>query len=127
MDLATANAELNNFTPQQCRFVRCDAESYIHEGGSCYSAIAGEPSGIVISYHQPAQLQTRRSDVESYMKEAAATGEKFDIVILDPPKLAPSRQALDRASRKYAKLNVAAGRLVKPGGVLMTCSCSGEK
>lgn len=43
----------------------------------------------------------------------------------DPPKLAPNRQALEAASRKYTKLNAAAMRLLKPGGLLMTCSCSG--
>lgn len=47
------------------------------------------------------------------------------MVVLDPPKLAPTRDALPRAERKYRSLNAAAARLVVPGGVLMTCSCSG--
>lgn len=43
----------------------------------------------------------------------------------DPPKLAPNKRALERAKQKYVKLNAAAMRLVAPGGLLMTCSCSG--
>ena len=51
--------------------------------------------------------------------------QEWDIIILDPPKLAPNRKALPRATGKYQRLNTAAMRLVKPGGLLMTCSCSG--
>ena len=59
------------------------------------------------------------------MKEAANQGEQWDIVVLDPPKLAPNRKALDRATIKYISLNRSAMKLVRPGGLLMTCSCSG--
>ena len=45
--------------------------------------------------------------------------------MLDPPKLAPSTKALAKARSKYESFNVAALALVKPGGVLITCSCSG--
>jgi 23S rRNA G2069 N7-methylase RlmK/C1962 C5-methylase RlmI len=46
------------------------------------------------------------------------------VVVLDPPKLAPSRKALPRALPKYTRLNQAAMRVVRPGGLLLTCSCS---
>lgn len=49
----------------------------------------------------------------------------WDVVILDPPKLAPSAGHLERALRKYAALNEAAMHALAPGGLLMTCSCSG--
>lgn len=49
----------------------------------------------------------------------------FDMIVLDPPKLAPSVNALDKATRKYVKMNQAAMRLLRPGGILVTCSCSG--
>ena len=45
--------------------------------------------------------------------------------MFDPPKLAPTRNSLERATRKYRSLNAAVMRLVAPGGLLMTCSCSG--
>jgi len=51
--------------------------------------------------------------------------EKFDVVVLDPPKLAPSVKALQRASRKYHSLNRDAMKLIgNEGGLLMTCTCS---
>lgn len=51
--------------------------------------------------------------------------QKWDLVVLDPPKLAPNRKSLQRAMGKYQRLNTAAMQLVRPGGLLMTCSCSG--
>jgi 23S rRNA G2069 N7-methylase RlmK/C1962 C5-methylase RlmI len=66
-----------------------------------------------------------RADMATYLREALARGEIYDVVVLDPPKLAPTRGTLNRATRKYASLNAAAARLVAPGGFLMTCSCSG--
>ena len=53
------------------------------------------------------------------------SSDNGQLVFADPPKLAPNRQALEAASRKYTLLNAAAMRLLKPGGLLMTCSCSG--
>ena len=49
----------------------------------------------------------------------------FDVVILDPPKLAPTAKHLGRATSKYESLNIAAMRALNDGGLLMTCSCSG--
>ena len=48
----------------------------------------------------------------------------FDVLVLDPPKLAPSRRDLPRAQRRYKALNRKALQLVKPGGLLVTCTCS---
>jgi len=68
-----------------------------------------------------------KAEVSSYMKEQIKQGKanNWDIIILDPPKLAPTKASLRKAVRKYTSLNAAAMRLVKPGGLLMTCSCSG--
>ncbi|KAK9830892.1 hypothetical protein WJX81_002094 [Elliptochloris bilobata] len=69
------------------------------------------------------RCQFVKADVAEFMRAAAP--QAWDIVVLDPPKLAPSRKALPRASVKYRQLNARALRLVAPGGLLMTCSCSG--
>eukprot|EP00198_Chlamydomonas_reinhardtii_P008920 XP_001698257.1 RNA methyl transferase-related protein [Chlamydomonas reinhardtii] len=66
-----------------------------------------------------------RADVSDYMREAVQQGHQYDVVVLDPPKLAPDRNSLARARIKYTRLNSLAMRLVKPGGLLITCSCSG--
>lgn len=57
--------------------------------------------------------------------QAVAEGRQWDLVVFDPPKLAPNRKSLPRAMHKYRRLNAQALRLVAPGGLLMTCSCSG--
>lgn len=66
-----------------------------------------------------------KQDATDFMKKAAARNESWDIVILDPPKLAPRKEVLKNASGMYRNLNALAMRLTKRGGVLMTCSCSG--
>ncbi|XP_057524182.1 uncharacterized protein LOC130803954 [Amaranthus tricolor] len=66
-----------------------------------------------------------KQDATNFMKNAAARNDTWDIVILDPPKLAPRKQALQNASGMYRNLNSLAMRLTKKGGILMTCSCSG--
>jgi 23S rRNA (cytosine1962-C5)-methyltransferase len=55
-----------------------------------------------------------------------ATGRKFDAVILDPPKFARNRSGVNQALMAYHRLNRAAIGLLPPGGILVTCSCSGS-
>jgi 23S rRNA (cytosine1962-C5)-methyltransferase len=55
-----------------------------------------------------------------------AAGERFDAVVLDPPKFARSRRAVDEALRAYHWLNRLAVEMLTPGGILVTCSCSGH-
>jgi 23S rRNA G2069 N7-methylase RlmK/C1962 C5-methylase RlmI len=70
-------------------------------------------------------ITTVKADAAAFAASAAAAGDKYDVVVLDPPKLAPTRASLPGALRKYASLNAAALAIVKPGGLLITCSCSG--
>jgi 23S rRNA (cytosine1962-C5)-methyltransferase len=55
-----------------------------------------------------------------------AASERFDGLVLDPPKFAKSRAAVDDALRAYARLNRMALEVLMPGGILVTCSCSGH-
>ncbi|SDB87670.1 class I SAM-dependent rRNA methyltransferase [Paraburkholderia lycopersici] len=52
-------------------------------------------------------------------------GERFDLVVLDPPKFAASREHVDRAARAYKDINLTGLKLLRPGGLLFTYSCSG--
>jgi 23S rRNA (cytosine1962-C5)-methyltransferase len=70
------------------------------------------------------RIEWRVGDVRRDLGRWADAGERFDLVVLDPPKLAPTARHLDRARPAYEGLNGAALRLVAPGGVLATCSCS---
>jgi len=66
-----------------------------------------------------------RADVFEDLRERAAAGELWDLVICDPPAFAKKRGDVDRAARGYKDVNRLAMRLVAPGGTLLTCSCSG--
>lgn len=66
-----------------------------------------------------------QSDVNKQLRAFKEEGKKFDIVVLDPPKYAPSRSALDRAARAYKDLNRLGLLLLESGGLLATFSCSG--
>ncbi len=66
-----------------------------------------------------------QSDVNKQLRALREQGEKFDIVVLDPPKYAPSRSALDKAARAYKDLNRMGMLLLNSGGLLATFSCSG--
>lgn len=72
------------------------------------------------------RLRTIKQDCFKALEDLVAAGEVFDTVILDPPKLSRNRQGLDAALRGYYSLNRSAMHLLKPGGFLVTCSCSGH-
>lgn len=67
----------------------------------------------------------RQADVFSGLRELDAAGARFDLVILDPPKFAPSAAHAAAAARAYRDINLFAFRLLAPAGLLMTFSCSG--
>lgn len=73
-----------------------------------------------------AKISFVREDIAVYMKNAMSQEEEFDVVVLDPPKLAPNLSTLDKASRKYHALNRDAMNLINrdKGGLLLTCTCS---
>lgn len=66
----------------------------------------------------------RCQDVFELLPELEAKGEKFDVVILDPPAFTKSRSSVKNAIKGYREINLRAMKLVKDGGFLATCSCS---
>ncbi len=64
-------------------------------------------------------------DAFSYSRQMQVNNEQWDVVIADPPKLIFTRDDEEGGARKYEDINRLAMRLVRPGGVLVTCSCSG--
>ena len=64
-------------------------------------------------------------DVFKYLRTLRDNGTSFDLVILDPPKFAPTTAQVERAVRGYKDINLLALKILRPGGLLMTFSCSG--
>jgi 23S rRNA (cytosine1962-C5)-methyltransferase len=59
------------------------------------------------------------------LRQFRDAGEQFDAIVLDPPRFAPTKAVVENALRGYKDINWLAMRLLKPGGVLVTFSCSG--
>ena len=58
------------------------------------------------------------------LKDYAASGQRYDAIVLDPPPFAKTKRDLDAALRGYKELNLRALKMLRPGGILVTCSCS---
>jgi len=69
-------------------------------------------------------VELREADVFELLAGHVSAHRRFDIVVLDPPAFAKSRQNLEAAMRGYREINRRALELLGPGGVLVTCSCS---
>ncbi len=71
-----------------------------------------------------ASVHTVHADAVDFLKGAARRRERFDLVVVDPPAFAKSRRHVPEALRGYLNLNKWAMRCIRPGGHLLTCSCS---
>ncbi len=65
------------------------------------------------------------SDVNGFLRASLEAGRRFDAIVLDPPKFAPTAAHAERAARAYKDINRLAFKLLVPGGLLFTFSCSG--
>ena len=113
---------------------------FSHVGGFALAALAGGATqALSVDASAPAlelategasrmgmaeRFATRQGDAFAVMEDLAAAGERFDIVIADPPAFAPSKQALTQGLRAYERVARLAAPLVVPGGTLILCSCS---
>ncbi len=71
------------------------------------------------------QVKFTQADAFAYMRDLLRVGKQYDIVVLDPPKLIRNRNEIDEGTKKHFDLNRLAMQVVKPGGLLLTCSCAG--
>jgi len=69
-------------------------------------------------------VEFREANVFDALREMEAAGARFDTIVLDPPAFAKNRASLKAALRGYKEINLRALKLLNPGGVLVTCTCS---
>ena len=116
---------------------------FCYTGGFSLQALAGGAKSVLsIDSSGPALESARRNlalnpqldasradwheaDVFKALRNLKDEGQRFDLIVLDPPKFAPSAAHADRAARAYKDINLFGFRLLNPGGILMTYSCSG--
>ena len=116
--------------------------SYCYTGGFSVAALAGgaqqvvsvDSSGPALALAQanlrrngfdPSAHEFADADVNAWLRQALQAGRRFDAIVLDPPKFAPTAAHAERAARAYKDINRLALMLLQPGGLLMTFSCSG--
>jgi 23S rRNA (cytosine1962-C5)-methyltransferase len=115
-------------------------DAFCYTGGfGLYAARAGAREVIGVDVSEPAlalaQANARlneapaisfvRSDVFEYLADRAESGDRFGLIVLDPPKFARARHAVEEAMRGYRRLQALALRLLDSDGILVTCCCSG--
>jgi 23S rRNA (cytosine1962-C5)-methyltransferase len=115
-------------------------DAFCYVGGfGLHAARAGASQVVGIDASEPAlklaaenaalngldQTSFVQADVFDYLQTLAASGEKFDLVVLDPPKFARTRNAVEDALQGYRRLQTLALRLLAAEGILVTCCCSG--
>jgi 23S rRNA (cytosine1962-C5)-methyltransferase len=88
-------------------------------------ALAHAQANIVTNGFDPALAHWLDADAFKALRALHDDGERFDLVVLDPPKFASSQQHIERAARAYKDINLSGLRLLRPGGLLATYSCSG--
>lgn len=103
----------------------------LHIAPSCESVLAIDISGEAIAAAQrnaelngKSNVEFRTANVFDALREMESAGERFDTIILDPPAFAKNRATVKSAARGYKEINLRALKLLKVGGVLVTCSCS---
>jgi 23S rRNA (cytosine1962-C5)-methyltransferase len=88
-------------------------------------AIEAARQNFILNGIDPNHHQFLVADVFDHLEQAKEAGEQFDVVILDPPAFAKSQSARTQALKAYRRLNTLGMQVLRPGGVLVTCSCSG--
>jgi 23S rRNA (cytosine1962-C5)-methyltransferase len=79
-----------------------------------------------LNRHDPSQPEIEWIEANAFdlLKDYSAAGQRYDTIVLDPPAFAKSKRDLAAALRGYKELNLRAMKMLRPGGVLVTCSCS---
>ncbi|MEA3337983.1 MAG: class I SAM-dependent rRNA methyltransferase [Chloroflexota bacterium] len=101
------------------------ARHVINVDSSLEALELGERNLALNGFDPDAQAEGILGNVFDVLRDWRASREQFDAIILDPPKFAHNRRQVDRAARAYKDVNLLAMQLLRPGGVLVTFSCSG--
>ena len=103
----------------------------LHLAQVCENVIGIDISGDAVSaarrnaeINRLRNAEFREANVFDALREMESAGERFDVIVLDPPAFAKNRASLKSAIRGYKEINLRALKLLSPGGVLVTCTCS---
>jgi len=103
----------------------------LHLAGVCDSVLGIDISVDAIEaarrnaeLNNTTNVEFREANVFDALREMEAAGERFDTIVLDPPAFAKNRASVKPGARGYKEINLRAIKLLNPGGILVTCTCS---
>lgn len=88
-------------------------------------ALESAKRNVKLNQFEESRCSWHHGDVFSHVRQLREEGKRFDIIVVDPPKLAPTVASVERAARAYKDVNLLSMQLLKQGGYLATFSCSG--
>ncbi|MDP6372457.1 MAG: class I SAM-dependent rRNA methyltransferase [Vicinamibacterales bacterium] len=97
---------------------RCDEVMAVDASGAALETLARQAT------RRGVRVVGTEGNVFDLLRALERDGERFDTIVLDPPAFAKNRRALPKATAGYKEINLRALKLLRPGGVLVTCSCS---
>jgi 23S rRNA (cytosine1962-C5)-methyltransferase len=117
-------------------------DCFCYSGGFTVNALAGGAShvtavdtsgealralahNVALNGFAEQRVQIVQSDVFQHLRVLRDRGRRFGLIVLDPPKFAPTAALAERAARGYKDINLLAFKLLQPGGLLLSFSCSG--
>jgi 23S rRNA (cytosine1962-C5)-methyltransferase len=117
-------------------------DCFAYTGGFTLNALAGGAASVVVvdssgpalaqartnitgNHLSPEKVELIEGDVFEVLRKFRDAARSFDAIVLDPPKFAPTSAQVQRAARAYKDINLLAFKLLRPGGKLVTFSCSG--
>ncbi|MDB5810301.1 MAG: putative SAM-dependent methyltransferase [Betaproteobacteria bacterium] len=115
-------------------------DCFAYSGGFTVNALAGGAAGVTaidssgpalellkrnVALNQLPACDAIEGDVFQLLRKLRDQARSFDLIVLDPPKFAPTAAHAEKASRAYKDINLLAFKLLRPGGLLFTFSCSG--
>ncbi len=101
------------------------SEGHITSIDSSGTALEQARANVALNGFDAAQTTFLDADVNASLRQFLQEGRTFDAIVLDPPKLAPTVAHAERAARAYKDINRLGLKLLEPGGILLTYSCSG--
>jgi 23S rRNA (cytosine1962-C5)-methyltransferase len=127
-ELARGRTVLNafSFTGAFAVYALAGGAQHVTNIDASYDALVGGEEALRLNGFDPdVQADSVAGDVFVVLRAMVREGRRFDMVILDPPKFATRKTELEGATRGYKDINLLAFRLLSPGGLLATFSCSG--
>ncbi len=104
---------------------RLQGASHVTHVDSSAAALEAVERNLKLNNLSLAPSRFLKGDAMPLLRRLYEEGERFDVVVLDPPKFAQTKVHLEKATRGYKDVNLSGIRLLKPGGILATFSCSG--